>query len=67
MAGPDRGAIVCVCHGIGEHAITAAAKAGAATVADVGKATCAGTNCGSCRPAIARLLEAAHALEKEPA
>jgi assimilatory nitrate reductase catalytic subunit len=56
---PDRGAIVCVCHGIGEHAITAAACSGAATVEAVGKATCAGTNCGSCRPAIARLLEAA--------
>ena len=64
---PDRGAIVCVCHGIGEHAITAAARAGAATVEAVGTATCAGTNCGSCRPAIARLLDMAFTLEKEPA
>ena len=64
---PDRGAIVCVCHGIGEHAITTAAQAGAATVAAIGTATCAGTNCGSCRPAIARLLEAALTLDKEAA
>ena len=64
---PDRGAIVCICHGIGEHAITAAACAGAATVEAVGKSTCAGTNCGSCRPAIARLLEAALTLDREAA
>ncbi len=58
IAAPDRGAIVCVCHGIGEHAITEATVAGAATVAAIGKSTCAGTNCGSCHPAIARLLAA---------
>uniref|UniRef100_UPI00286E49C2 nitrate reductase n=1 Tax=Novosphingobium sp. TaxID=1874826 RepID=UPI00286E49C2 len=54
---PDRGAIVCVCHGIGELDIAAAARSGAATVEAIGEKTCAGTNCGSCRPAIARLLE----------
>ncbi len=53
---PDRGAIVCVCHGIGERQIAEAASGGADTVAAIGEATCAGTNCGSCRPAIARLL-----------
>jgi assimilatory nitrate reductase catalytic subunit len=53
----DRGAIVCVCHGIGASQVRAAACAGAATVAAIGVATAAGTNCGSCRPAIARLLE----------
>ncbi|MBS0480928.1 MAG: molybdopterin-dependent oxidoreductase [Proteobacteria bacterium] len=46
---PDRGSIVCVCHGIGANQIRAAACAGEATLA--------GTNCGSCRPALARLLE----------
>ena len=46
---PDRGPIVCVCHGIGANQIRAAACAGEATLA--------GTNCGSCRPALARLLE----------
>ena len=64
---PDRGAIVCVCHGIGETDIAAAACAGASTVAAVGEATRAGTNCGSCRPAIARLLEATLALTAEAA
>ncbi|MET1755111.1 nitrate reductase [Novosphingobium sp. RD2P27] len=55
---PDRGAIVCVCHGVGEADIGLVCHAGAATVAAVGAATKAGTNCGSCRPAIARLLQA---------
>ncbi len=64
---PDRGPIICVCHGVGEHAITAAACAGGATVEAIGKSTCAGTNCGSCRPAIARLLEAALTLDKQAA
>ena len=64
---PDRGALVCVCFDVGTVAITAAAVAGAATVEAVGQATCAGTNCGSCRPAIARLLEAALTLEAEAA
>jgi assimilatory nitrate reductase catalytic subunit len=63
----DRGPVVCVCHGIGEVTICAAAEAGAATVAEIGAATCAGTNCGSCRPAIARLLEQCLALEAEAA
>jgi assimilatory nitrate reductase catalytic subunit len=56
---PDRGATVCVCFDVGEKAITAAAVTGSATVEAVGQATCAGTNCGSCRPAIAKLLEQA--------
>lgn len=53
---PDRGPIVCVCHGIGARQILAVAADGAGTVADVGNACAAGTNCGSCRPAIARIL-----------
>ena len=64
---PDRGAIVCVCHGIGEQDIAAAARAGACTVAAVGEATAAGTNCGSCRPTIARLIESALCRETETA
>ncbi|MEO5706089.1 MAG: nitrate reductase [Alteraurantiacibacter sp.] len=55
-AQPDRGAQVCVCHDVGETAVRAAICAGAETVAAVGQATCAGTNCGSCRPLIARLI-----------
>lgn len=53
---PDRGPIVCVCHGIGTRQIMAVAEAGAGSVEAVGSACSAGTNCGSCRPAIARLL-----------
>ncbi|GGB96647.1 assimilatory nitrate reductase catalytic subunit [Novosphingobium endophyticum] len=64
---PDRGPIVCVCHGVGEMDIAAAANDGAATVAEVGGCTRAGTNCGSCRPAIAKLLEACLTLDKEAA
>ena len=64
---PDRGAIVCVCFDVGAKTITAAALQGAASIEAVGQATCAGTNCGSCRPAIAQLLAAALTLEKEPA
>ena len=64
---PDRGPIVCVCHGIGENDIADAACAGADTVEAIGAETSAGTNCGSCRPAIARLLGAALAADREAA
>ncbi|MBN9146242.1 MULTISPECIES: nitrate reductase [unclassified Novosphingobium] len=53
---PDRGAIVCVCHGVGEKDIEEAICAGACSVAAIGEETRAGTNCGSCRPALARML-----------
>ncbi|GAC1573184.1 MAG: nitrate reductase [Sphingomicrobium sp.] len=57
---PGRSALlepaVCVCFNIGRSAIRAAVAAGAATVADIGAVTCAGTNCGSCRPELARCL-----------
>ena len=53
----DPGPLVCVCHDVGETAIRAAAAQGCDSVAAIGAATCAGTNCGSCRPIIARLLE----------
>jgi assimilatory nitrate reductase catalytic subunit len=64
---PDRGELVCVCHDIGENTILGAAKKGADTVQAIGEATCAGTNCGSCRPLIAKLLETASASTKEGA
>ena len=63
---PDRGPIVCVCFEVGEVAILGAARAGAATVEAIGTACSAGTNCGSCRPAIARLLAQARTAEPEP-
>jgi assimilatory nitrate reductase catalytic subunit len=64
---PDRGPILCVCHGVGEKDVAFACHAGAATVAAVGLATKAGTDCGSCRPAIARLLEVHTPIEMEAA
>ena len=57
QAQPDRGPIVCVCHDVGEQDVLAAAAGGACTVQQVGECTRAGTNCGSCRPLIARLLD----------
>jgi len=54
---PDRGKIVCVCHDIGEKEIAAEVEQGACSVKAVGEACRAGTNCGSCRPLIARILE----------
>ena len=49
---------ICVCHGIGAAAIGQAIAQGCADVAAIGRATRAGTNCGSCRPEIASLLAA---------
>lgn len=54
---PDAGPTVCVCFDIGMHTIlTAVREQKLISVEAVGKAINAGTNCGSCRPAIARLL-----------
>ncbi|CAN5812747.1 nitrate reductase [soil metagenome] len=54
---PDRGRIVCVCFDIGLNTIlTAIADQRLVSVEAVGAAISAGTNCGSCRPAIAALL-----------
>ena len=54
---PDRGPIICICHGVGGNDIRAAASAGARTLEAIGSRTGGGTNCGSCRPAISRLLD----------
>lgn len=63
---PDRGAIVCVCFDIGLNTLIGAIRDQRLTSIDaIGAALNAGTNCGSCRPALARLLkqprEAVHA------
>jgi assimilatory nitrate reductase catalytic subunit len=62
----DRGPIVCVCFDVGMKTIVEAiASQGLISLEAVGKALSAGTNCGSCRHAIQRLIgenrEAAHA------
>ena len=56
---PDKGAIVCSCFEVGANQITQAMRDGANTVDAVGAALSAGTNCGSCRSEIGRLLVAA--------
>ena len=63
----DRGPIVCVCFDVGARTIIDAIRQdGLADVAAVGAALRAGTNCGSCRPAIARLI-AEHPRRQEAA
>ncbi len=53
----DRGPVVCVCFNIGLRSIVGAIREQQlADVAAIGAAIGAGTNCGSCRPALARLL-----------
>ena len=54
----DRGAIVCSCFEVGTNDILSAAAQGACSVEAVGAATKAGTNCGSCRAEIGRLIDA---------
>ena len=58
VAQPDRGPIICVCFDIGMKTILAAiGDQRLSSVAEVGTVLHAGTNCGSCRPAIAKLIE----------
>lgn len=53
----DRGSVVCACFDIGLKTIVAAIRDQRLTdVAAIGAAIGAGTNCGSCRPALARLI-----------
>ena len=62
---PDQGPIVCACFDVGRHRIAAAVASGHASVAAVGAATSAGTNCGSCRSEIGGIIDAtrlAHAV-----
>jgi assimilatory nitrate reductase catalytic subunit len=59
-AGPQRakGAVVCVCFDVGASTIVdAIADQRLTSVAQIGAALRAGTNCGSCRPALAKLLQ----------
>ena len=52
----DTGPMVCACLKVGARQISSAIAAGAASADAVGAATGAGTNCGSCRPEIARMI-----------
>jgi assimilatory nitrate reductase catalytic subunit len=54
---PDRGPIVCVCLDVGLKTILATIRdQRLADIAAIGEALGAGTSCGSCRPALARIL-----------
>lgn len=55
----DRGAIICACFQVGINQITAALRSGSRDIAAIGEALKAGTNCGSCRSDIRRILDAA--------
>jgi assimilatory nitrate reductase catalytic subunit len=54
----DTGPQVCACLKVGARTIEKAQAAGARTVDAIGAVTGAGTNCGSCRIEIARILSA---------
>ncbi|MEW6640231.1 MAG: molybdopterin-dependent oxidoreductase [Pseudomonadota bacterium] len=56
--GEDIGPIVCSCFSVGRNQISAEIRKGAASVDAVGHCLKAGTNCGACRPEIAKLLTA---------
>ncbi len=61
---PERGRIVCACLDVGHNEILHAIVAkGCTTVAAVGACVKAGTNCGSCRAEIGKLIHESH-LEK---
>jgi len=51
------GPLVCSCFSVGQKQIEAAIEEGCRSASDVGKATRAGSNCGSCRPEIERLVK----------
>jgi assimilatory nitrate reductase catalytic subunit len=60
----DLGPTVCACFGVGLATVRAALAAGAAnTVDEIGAAIRAGTNCGSCRPELKRLIAQARDLQ----
>ncbi len=56
---PDPGATVCACFNVGRNTLISAIANGAGTVAALGQATCAGTNCGSCKPELQSLIAGA--------
>jgi assimilatory nitrate reductase catalytic subunit len=66
---PEKGATICVCFDIGLNQIVAAIRdQSLVDVPAIGQAIGAGTNCGSCRPALANILtqtmqETLHAAE----
>jgi assimilatory nitrate reductase catalytic subunit len=56
QAAPDRGPIVCACHGVGQKDLKRAIAQGARSVEALGIRLKAGTRCGSCLPELKALL-----------
>ncbi|MDX2289189.1 MAG: molybdopterin-dependent oxidoreductase [Hyphomicrobiaceae bacterium] len=57
----DKGTLVCACYEVGANEIRdAATRLGCLSVEAIGQTLKAGTNCGSCRAEIRRILEATH-------
>ena len=56
---PDRGPIVCTCFEVGRNEIAAAAAKGDVGIDAIGASLKAGTNCGTCRSEIGRIVDAA--------
>jgi assimilatory nitrate reductase catalytic subunit len=54
---PDPGTTICACLNVGGNTLRSAIAEGATSVDALGAVTGAGTNCGSCKPELARLLE----------
>lgn len=52
----DPGVTICACLNVGINTLRDAILAGAESVEALGVATCAGTNCGSCKPELAELI-----------
>lgn len=52
----DVGKMICSCFQIGENTLRKTIKQGAKSLAELGKVTCAGTNCGSCIPELKQIL-----------
>ena len=60
--GADQGRIICACFGVGEKVIRRAiASASLDSVAAIGKACKAGSNCGSCQPELKVILASCQA------
>ena len=65
-AGKSAGPIICSCEGVGRYTLIDAVASGAKTVVELGIRTKAGTNCGSCKPELKRLI-ADHSLQARKA
>jgi assimilatory nitrate reductase catalytic subunit len=67
--GRDLGPLVCSCFAVRREIIADAVRAGAKSIDAIGVVLKAGTNCGSCRPEIKRVISDEHARldDKTPA